>query len=117
MNDAVDRAALLKMRCSPQPKGAAWGPAEVAAQLARLPGWQASGAAIEREFRFPDFRRAIAFVNAVAVFADEQDHHPDLEVGWGRCTVRWGTHSAAGITVNDFVCAALTDAAFERGEH
>lgn len=114
MNEVVPLSALLTRRCSPQAKGSAWSPLEVTAQLALLPGWTVSGAAIEREFRFPDFAAAIAFANAIAAFADDHDHHPNLSLGWGRCSVRWGTHSAAGITLNDFICAALTDAAFDR---
>ena len=55
-----------------------------------------------------------AFVNAVAWMVHAEDHHPDLHVGYNRCTVRWNTHSVAGISENDFICAAKTDATFAR---
>ena len=101
--------ALLSMRCRPL-SGPPAGRREVEAQLRVLAGWTLDGDAIERTFRFPDYRRTIAFVNAVAELAEREDHHPDLRVGYGRCTVRWSTHSAGGISLNDFVCAAATDA-------
>lgn len=86
-------------------------PDEVAAHLAAAPGWRLdSGGAIEKRFEFADFHRTMAFVNAVAWIAHQQDHHPDLIVGWGRCTLRWSTHSVAGLSINDFICAAKVDA-------
>ena len=66
--------------------------------------------AIEREFRFMDFHETMAFVNAVAWIAHRADHHPDLQVGYNRCTVRWSTHSVGGPSENDFICAAKVDA-------
>ena len=70
----------------------------------------ADGRAIECEFRFADFHRTMAFVNAVAWIAHGEDHHPDLEVGYNRCGVRYSTHAIGGLSVNDFICAAKIDA-------
>jgi len=64
---------------------------------------------LDKMFRFADWRATMAFVNAVSDVANEVDHHPDLELGWGRCTVRWSTHDAGGITQNDLACAARTE--------
>ena len=84
---------------------------EVSAQIAAgAPSWQARGDAIERNFKFDDFRLTMAFVNAVAGVADAEDHHPHLAVDYGRCLVRFNTHSAGGLTRNDFICAAKIDA-------
>jgi 4a-hydroxytetrahydrobiopterin dehydratase len=83
--------------------------AELAAYLDALPGWSRAGNALEKEFRFPDFARTIAFVNSVASLAEREDHHPDLGVHYGRCTVTWSTHSAGGITLNDVICAAKVE--------
>ena len=77
--------------------------------LAALPGWTRSGESIEKTFRFPDYYRTMAFVNAVASIAHREDHHPDLEVHYDRCTVAWSTHSAGGITQNDCICAAKVE--------
>ena len=52
----------------------------------------------------------MAFVNAVAYLAEQQNHHPELLVGYGSCSVRFNTHDVQGITHSDFACAALVDA-------
>jgi len=65
---------------------------------------------ISRTFRFADYYRTMAFVNALAWIAHGEDHHPDLEVGYNRCLVRYSTHAAGGLTENDFICAARIDA-------
>jgi 4a-hydroxytetrahydrobiopterin dehydratase len=65
---------------------------------------------IERRFGFKNFYETIAFVNAVAWIANKEDHHPDLEVGYNRCVVRYSTHSVDGLSENDFICAAKLDA-------
>ena len=80
------------------------------AALAALPGWSVDDGALRKAYRFADWRATMAFVNAVAGMADRVDHHPELNVGWGRCTVAWRTHDADGITQNDLACAARTDA-------
>jgi len=74
--------------------------------------WQLSldAASIQREFRFIDFLRAMSFANAVAHLASIEDHHPDIEVGWGYCRVRFTTHAIRGLSENDFICAAKIDA-------
>ena len=72
--------------------------------------WLALGGKLEKTFRFKDFYQTMAFVNAVAYIANQQDHHPDLEVTYSRCRVVWSTHSAGGLTRNDFICAARIDA-------
>ena len=65
---------------------------------------------IQREFRFKDFFRTMSFVNAVAHVANLEDHHPDLEVGYGYCRVRFTTHAIGGLSENDLICAAKVDA-------
>ena len=76
------------------------------------PEWQLveGGKALKREFKFADFYRAMSFVNAVAHIANIEDHHPDLECGWGYCRVRYQTHAIGGLHENDFICAAKIDA-------
>lgn len=65
---------------------------------------------IRRELRFKNYYQTIAFVNAVAWIAHQEDHHPDLEVGYNRCLVRYSTHAIGGLSANDFICAAKIDA-------
>ena len=80
--------------------------------LALLDGWEieSGNAGIFRQFRFADFLHALAFVNALGFIAEQENHHPDIELGWGRCRVRFSTHDVGGLSLNDFVCAARTDA-------
>jgi 4a-hydroxytetrahydrobiopterin dehydratase len=87
--------------------------AAVAELLPQLDGdWQADAGegTLEREFRFKNYYQTIAFVNALAWIAHQEDHHPDLEVGYNRCRVRFSTHSIGGLSLNDFICAARLDA-------
>ena len=76
------------------------------------PGWLLAEEhrALRREFSFKDFYRTMSFVNALAHIANIEDHHPDLEVGYGYCRVRYSTHAIAGLSENDFICAAKIDA-------
>jgi 4a-hydroxytetrahydrobiopterin dehydratase len=64
-------------------------------------GWSEIDGALQREFRFPDFAQALAFVNRVGELAEAENHHPDIELGWGRVLLRWRTHSADAITDRD----------------
>jgi 4a-hydroxytetrahydrobiopterin dehydratase len=95
-----------------RPGAARLAPAALAADLALLPGWAAIAVRIEKTFAFPDYHATIAFVNAVAWIAHRQDHHPDLAVGYNRCTVAWSTHDAGGVTRNDCICAAHIERLF-----
>jgi 4a-hydroxytetrahydrobiopterin dehydratase len=74
-------------------------------------GWQlaADFKSIKRAYKFKDFYRAMSFVNAVAHIANVEDHHPDLEVGYGRCDITYSTHAVGGLSHNDFICAAKID--------
>jgi 4a-hydroxytetrahydrobiopterin dehydratase len=75
------------------------------------PDWQLAQDAksIQRDFAFRDFFRTMSFVNALAHIANLEDHHPDLEVGYNRCRVRFTTHAIKGLSENDFICAAKID--------
>lgn len=65
---------------------------------------------IYREFTFKNYYHTMAFVNAVAWMAHQEDHHPDMEVGYNYCTVKYWTHAIDGLSENDFICAAKVDA-------
>ena len=75
--------------------------AEIAAGLARLPGWAREGDAIVKRYTFQTFAEGIRFVDRVAVAADAADHHPDIDVRWTTVTVALWTHSQGGITAKD----------------
>jgi len=79
---------------------------QVSSMLKELPGWGYAEGAIEKTFRFKNFYETMAFANAVAWIANRQDHHPDMQLGYSRCMVRYSTHAINGLSENDFICAA-----------
>ncbi|WP_395060100.1 4a-hydroxytetrahydrobiopterin dehydratase [Polaromonas sp.] len=88
---------------------------EIVTQLSQLNGEQALGwrlidGSLEKTFGFKNYYETIAFVNAVAFIANAEDHHPDLALSYGKCTVRFNTHDVQGISVSDFFCASRVDA-------
>jgi 4a-hydroxytetrahydrobiopterin dehydratase len=72
-------------------------------------GWNEVRGALQRGYRFEDFRKAIAFVNRLAEAAEEANHHPDITVSWNAVTVRWWTHTKRAITDRDVEMARRTD--------
>ncbi|MDH5595029.1 MAG: 4a-hydroxytetrahydrobiopterin dehydratase [Gammaproteobacteria bacterium] len=64
---------------------------------------------IQRLFKFGDFHKTMDFVNKVANIAHDEDHHPDMEVSYSKCLVRYSTHAVGGLSINDFICAARID--------
>ncbi len=63
-----------------------------------------------RKYKFNDFKEALDFVNQIGEIAEEQGHHPDIELGWGRVVVKLATHKIHGLSKNDFILAARLDA-------
>jgi len=83
---------------------------EAASLAAQVPDWKRDGTrTLHREFSFSDFRDAFGFVARVALIAEREGHHPDIELGWGRAALELTTHAASGLTRNDFVLAAKID--------
>jgi 4a-hydroxytetrahydrobiopterin dehydratase len=76
--------------------------------LKDLPHWEIKeeGRAIVRHYQFKNYYETMAFVNAIAWMAHQEDHHPDLEVGYNYCRVRYSTHAINGLSENDFICAS-----------
>src|SRR4051812_18557867 len=87
--------------------------AQIGKGIKSLKGWKASsagGGAISKTYNFKNYYETMAFVNATAWISHAQDHHPDLEVGYNRCKVKYSTHSVGGLSENDFICAAKVEA-------
>ena len=68
---------------------------------------------LEKEYRFPDFRSALAFTNRLGDLAEREFHHPDIHLAWGRVRLEIWTHKIRGLTESDFVLAAKADALAE----
>lgn len=76
--------------------------------LAEVPGWQLSDDAkvISKEFKWRDFKEAMAFVNKVAKLAESEGHHPDVHISWNKVKLGLTTHAIKGLSENDFILAA-----------
>jgi len=76
----------------------------------QLRGWTVvSEHHILKEYKFPDFAHALAFVNNVGALAEQQGHHPDIYLAWGRVEIKLWTHKIDGLTESDFIMAAKVD--------
>jgi 4a-hydroxytetrahydrobiopterin dehydratase len=104
---------LSDQKCVPCKGGVPPMPAaEAATLLKELHGdWKidTDAKSLKRSYKFKDFYRTMSFLNAVAHVANVEDHHPDLELGYGYCHVTFTTHAVGGLSLNDFICAAKLD--------
>lgn len=84
---------------------------EIKKFLLQVNDWQVSqdNKMISKRFSFKGFYKTMAFVNAIAWIANQENHHPDMEVGYNYCLVKFTTHAVDGLTQNDFICAAKID--------
>ena len=86
---------------------------EIAELKPQIPDWNIiepeGELRLERTYKFPDFKAALAFTNRVGEVAEEQGHHPALLTEYGKVTVTWWTHAISGLHKNDFIMAAKTD--------
>ncbi|MEO8401914.1 MAG: 4a-hydroxytetrahydrobiopterin dehydratase [Gammaproteobacteria bacterium] len=80
--------------------------------LSQIPGWEIKSGKkmITRRFEFKNFYKTMAFVNAVAWISNQENHHPDMMVGYNYCEVNYTTHALDGLSENDFICAAKVNA-------
>lgn len=78
---------------------------EITTRIKSLKGWKQNGKEIYRTFIKKDFIAAMGFVQSVALLAEKMDHHPDIDIRWNKITLVLSTHSAGGLTQNDFTLA------------
>ncbi len=86
---------------------------EINTYKAQIPDWEIitenGELHLQRVYKFPDFKTALAFTNLVGEAAEEEGHHPALLTEWGKVTVTWWTHALNGLHHNDFIMAAKSD--------
>ena len=107
----MPEAELSDRHCAPCRGGT---PPLAGEQLRRfqnqLPGWQvADERQLVKSFAFPDFKSALSFVDRIGAVAEQEGHHPDLYLTWGRVDVRLWTHAIDGLSESDFILAAKID--------
>lgn len=80
----------------------------IATLLIKIKNWEINSeqTCISRRFAFKNFYKTMAFVNAIAWIANQENHHPDMEIGFNYCVVKYTTHAIKGLSENDFICAA-----------
>jgi 4a-hydroxytetrahydrobiopterin dehydratase len=83
---------------------------EIEKSLNKLDGWKVEGKNLKKRFEFKNFAEALNFVNKVGEKAEERDHHPDINLGWGYAEFSITTHDRNGITAFDFAVAKEIDA-------
>lgn len=104
---------LIQKKCKPCERGATpLNEHEAKTWLQEVSGWGLNETAteIQRVYEFKNYYETMAFVNAMAWVAHREDHHPDIDIGYKRCRIRYSTHSIGGLSENDFICAAKINA-------
>lgn len=104
---------LKNTKCKPcEGYGQALNLIEVDDWLTKIPGWKfiSKDLSIYRKFEFKGFYKTMAFANAVAWIANQENHHPTLKIDYNHCKVIFTTHALKGLSPNDFICAAKVNA-------
>lgn len=109
--EPISSESLARERCVELPAGTPPLTTKDARLLAGAiaPEWRINDGKIRREFIFKTFNAAFGLATRIALLAEAQNHHPELEVAWGRLVVRLTTHSVGGLSRNDFIMAARID--------
>lgn len=107
----TSRCDLATKSCKPCEGGTApLEQQEIDRLLQHLSNWEQQGKELVKTYQFKNYYETMAFVNATAWVSHRENHHPDLEVGYRQCRVRYSTHAIGGLSENDFICAARIDA-------
>jgi len=112
----VEKTDLTKKTCKPCEGGvSAMSKSQAEQMLKNISGWELclKENKISKTFKFGDFYKTMAFVNAIAWVAGRENHHPQMEVSYGKCKIDLSTHAIGGLSENDFILAAKIDALTE----
>lgn len=103
---------LSKKKCVPCSKGTPpLKGTKITPLLQQLKGWKVVDEHhLEKEYSFPNFKEALAFTNKVGQIAEQEGHHPDIYLSWGKVKIQLFTHKISGLSENDFILAAKCDA-------
>lgn len=99
--------SLHLQHCDPNSKPSLLSEQQIKDNLLEIPLWNNSiSGVLSRQFKFKNYQQTLLFVNAIAEISQQENHHPDISFGYNRCAIDFSTHSAGGITLFDFICAA-----------
>jgi len=84
-------------------------PAEIKKNLFQIKEWKVKENKLFKEYKFPNFKSSLFFVNKLGKIAEQQGHHPNISFTWGKVEVTIYTHAVNGLTINDFILAAKYD--------
>ena len=117
MTSDLDPAALASQRCVAADASTPALPHDEVVRLAAGldPAWRVEDDRLVREFAFSTFGAAFGLATRIALLAEGQNHHPALDVAWGRLTVTWTTDAIGAISANDVIMAAKVDRLVARG--
>jgi 4a-hydroxytetrahydrobiopterin dehydratase len=117
MTTELDPTTLASKRCVAADDSTPTLPAEEVRRLAAGldPAWRVVDDRLVRDFAFPSFAAAFGLATRIALLAEGQNHHPSLDVAWGRLTVTWTTDAIGGLSANDLIMAAKVDRLVARG--
>lgn len=108
MNESSKKKCVPCSSSTPPLKGE-----ELQREFALLEDWTLEGEKeIKKTYKFKDFKTALGFVNDVGKIAEEEGHHPDIELSWGKVVIHLSTHKIHGLSKNDFILAEKCDVAF-----
>ncbi len=112
---------LYEQHCVPGNKPQLLNKEQIKQCLQEVPDWNliaestannAVQKTLSRSFKFKNYHQTLQFINAIAPLIHKENHHPDINFGYNTCAIHFSTHSAAGITIFDFICAAHIDKIF-----
>ena len=117
MTTELDPTRLASERCAAADESTPTLPAEEVRRLAAGldPAWRVVDDRLVRQFTFPSFAAAFGLATRIGLLAEGQNHHPALDVAWGRLTVTWTTDAIGGLSANDLIMAAKVDRLVARG--
>ena len=111
----MNTSELAKRHCVPCEGGTPPMPREQANEyMEKIPGWNLVDSHIEKEFKFDKYLQGLEFAYALGKTAEEEDHHPDMLIRWGKVKVTLMTHAIKGLSDNDFIMAAKAEEIFRK---
>ncbi|SRR6266566_1302468 len=104
-------------KCAPCKDAVPYTIEESTKRLGELSGWSLQSGSIQKEFRFKSYLSGLEFAHSLGKIAEQEDHHPEMLVGWRRVRVTFSTHTIKGLSQNDFIMAAKAELAYRTAHH